>query len=215
MADRSGPDAESKRLLERARLLVFGHLAPMILHETNNVLTVMAGVRQLLKSNAPLSDKIGTMIDDQLARMDDLVGSIRRIGPDEPGGKARPGLAEVVDALEPVVRLAGKGRGVTFERGAIAAAAPACPEALVLAALALLLPLLPPRGAGGAARVEIGAAAADRNVSLRLRVSPVRGALAEEERALVRDLLAASGGTLRAGTSGAAYEADLAVPARG
>jgi hypothetical protein len=216
MADRPGPDAETRRLIERARLVVFGHLAPAILHETNNVLTVMSGVRQFLKSDAPLSDRIGTMIDEQLKRMDDLVGSIRRVGPEEAtGGTASPRLADVVDAIEPVVRLAGKGRGVTVERGAIAAAAPANGEALALAGLALLLPMLPPRGAGGGSRVAIGATAADGKVSLLLRVAPARDALAAEDVGLVRDLLRASGGSLRFEPGAGGVDATLSVPAAG
>jgi len=218
MADREGPEAETKRQLERARLIVFGHLAPVILHETNNVLTVMAGVRQFMKSSAPLSDKIGTMIDEQLKRMDDLVGSIRRIGPDEAtGGGARAGssgLAEVVDALEPVVRLAGKGRGVTVERGELTAATPERREPLVLAALALLLPLFPPRGQGGATRVAIGGSAVDGRAELRVSVSPQREPPEEEDVALVRGLLAASGGSLRFETSAAGFDATFDVPAR-
>jgi hypothetical protein len=178
------------------------------------VLTVMSGVRQFLKSDAPLSDRIGTMIDEQLKRMDDLVGSIRRVGPEEAtGGTASPRLADVVDAIEPVVRLAGKGRGVSVERGAIAAAAPANGEALVLAGLALLLPLLPPRGAGGSSRVAISATAADGKVSLLLRVAPARDALAAEDVGLVRDLLRASGGSLRFEPGAGGVDATLVVPA--
>jgi hypothetical protein len=218
MAGRAGPDAEERRQLERARLVVFGHLAPVILHETNNVLTVMAGVRQFMKSSAPLSDKIGTMIDEQLKRMDDLVGSIRRIGPDDAtGGGSRAGssgLGEVVDALEPVVRLAGKGRGVTVERGELAAATPERREPLVLAALAFLLPLLPPRGHGGATRVAIGGGAAGGRAELRVNVSPPREPPEAEDVALVRSLLAASGGSLRFETSAAGFEATFDVPAR-
>ena len=178
------------------------------------MLTVMSGVRQFLKSDAPLSDRIGTMIDEQLKRMDDLVGSIRRVGPEEAtGGTASPRLADVVDAIEPVVRLAGKGRGVSVERGAIAAAAPANGEALVLAGLALLLPLLPPRGAGGSSRVAISATAADGKVSLLLRVAPARDALAAEDVGLVRDLLRASGGSLRFEPGAGGVDATLVVPA--
>jgi hypothetical protein len=218
MAGREGPGADEKRQLERARLVVFGHLAPVILHETNNVLTVMAGVRQFMKSSAPLSDKIGTMIDEQLKRMDDLVGSIRRIGPDDAtGGGARAGssgLGEVVDALEPVVRLAGKGRGVTVERGELAAATPERREPLVLAVLAFLLPLLPPRGQGGATRVAIGGSGADGRAELRVNVSPSREAPEAEDVALVRGLLASSGGSLRFERSAAGFDATFDVPAR-
>ena len=218
MAGREGPGADEKRQLERARLVVFGHLAPVILHETNNVLTVMAGVRQFMKSSAPLSDKIGTMIDEQLKRMDDLVGSIRRIGPDDAtGGGARAGssgLGEVVDALEPVVRLAGKGRGVTVERGELAAATPERREPLVLAALAFLLPLLPPRGQGGATRVAIGGSGADGRAELRVNVSPSREPPEAEDVALVRGLLASSGGSLRFERSATGFDATFDVPAR-
>lgn len=218
MAGREGPGSEEQRQLERARLVVFGHLAPVILHETNNVLTVMAGVRQFMKSSAPISDKIGTMIDEQLKRMDDLVGSIRRIGPDDAtGGGARAGssgLGEVVDALEPVVRLAGKGRGVTVERGELAAAAPERREPLVLAVLAFLLPLLPPRGQVGATRVAIGGSAADGRAELRLNVTPPRAPPEAEDVALVRGLLAASGGSLRFEKSAAGFDATFVVPAR-
>ncbi|HET6163928.1 MAG TPA: hypothetical protein VFG37_09700 [Planctomycetota bacterium] len=218
MAGREGPGAEEKRQLERARLVVFGHLAPVILHETNNVLTVMAGVRQFMKSSAPLSDKIGTMIDEQLKRMDDLVGSIRRIGPDDAtGGGARAGssgLGEVVDALEPVVRLAGKGRGVTVERGELAAATPERREPLVLAVLAFLLPLLPPRGQGGATRVAIGGSGADGRAELRVNVSPSREPPEAEDVALVRGLLASSGGSLRFERSAAGFDVAFDVPAR-
>src|SRR6185369_1385607 len=140
------------------------------------------GVRQFMKSSAPLSDKIGTMIDEQLKRMDDLVGSIRRIGPeDATGGGARAGssgLGEVVAALEPVVRLAGKGRGVTVERGELAAATPARRA---------------PRGQGGATRVAIGGSGADGRAELRVNVSPSREPPEAEDVALVRGLLASSG----------------------
>ena len=49
---------------ERARRAVFGFLGSAILHETNNVLTVMAGVRQLLKAGIALSDRVGTKASD-------------------------------------------------------------------------------------------------------------------------------------------------------
>jgi len=53
-----GPEAETNGC-SNARASSSRHLAPAVLHETNNVLTVMAGVRQFMKSSSPLSEKIG------------------------------------------------------------------------------------------------------------------------------------------------------------
>src|SRR5262245_54750541 len=144
---------------ERARRVVFGYLAPAMLHETNNVLTVMAGVRQLLRSGQSLSDRVGTMIDEQLVRMDELVKSIRRIGPEEsdPGEGPRD-VAFVVEAVARIVQLVGKGRGLTLERDSQpVAAAPQDPEALALATLCMLLPALPRRGRTSGTQVRLRA----------------------------------------------------------
>jgi len=214
MAEQAGSDADSKRLHERARRAVFGHLGPAILHETNNVLTVMAGVRQILKSGATVGDRIGTMIDEQLARMERLIASIRRIGPDELlAGEPRRTLAALVDALEQVVKLAAKGRGVEFLRGEIAAAEPADGEALALATLVLVLPLFPPRGAGGAARLELSGGRSARSVTLELSFTPLREPPFAEDEAVARALLASVGGSCDARRDATSFEATLVIPA--
>ena len=214
MTERGGGDAEPKRRHERARRAVFGHLGPAILHETNNVLTVMAGVRQIMKSSAPVSDRIGTMIDEQLVRMEQLVASIRRIGPDDVmAGEPRRTLPAIADALEQIVRLAGKGRGVTVERGELADAEPADPEALALASLCLVLPLFPPRGASGASRLLLSGTTNEKSVSLALAYSPLRELLFAEDEAVARALAAAVGGSCDVRLDATGYAATLAVPA--
>jgi len=214
MAEQAGPDADSKRLHERARRAVFGHLGPAILHETNNVLTVMAGVRQILKSGATVGDRIGIMIDEQLARMERLITGIRRIGPDELlAGEPRRTLAALVDALEQVVKLATKGRGVEFVRGEIAAAEPADGEALALATLVLVLPLFPPRGAGSAARLELSGGASARSVTLELSFTPLREPSFAEDEAVARALLATVGGSCDVKSDATSFEATLVIPA--
>ena len=213
MAEQAGADGDSKRLHERARRAVFGHLGPAILHETNNVLTVMAGIRQILKSGATVGDRIGTMIDEQLARMERLITGIRRIGPDDLlAGEPRRTLAALVDALEQVVKLAAKGRGVEFVRGEIAAAEPADGEALALATLVLVLPLFPPRGAGGAARLELGGGASARSVTLKISFTPLREIPYAEDEAVARALLATVGGSCDAKSDATRFEATLVVP---
>jgi hypothetical protein len=214
MAERGRGEPDPKRLHERARRAVFGHLGPAILHETNNVLTVMAGVRQIMKSGAPVSDRIGTMIDEQLNRMEQLVASIRRIGPDEVlAGAPRRSLPVIADALEQIVRLAGKGRGVSVERGKLPDAEPADAEALSLAGLCLVLPLFPPRGASGASRLLIHGQAAGAKVALTLAYAPLRETPAAEDEAVACGLLAAVGGSCDLRSDPAGFEATLVVPA--
>lgn len=214
MAEQGRPDSEPRRLHERARRAVFGHLGPAILHETNNVLTVMAGIRQILKSGAPVVDRIGAMIDEQLTKMDRLITSIRRIGPDDVlAGEPRRMLTTIVESLEQVVKIAAKGRGVNVERGELFEAEPADGEALALAGLVLVLPLFPPRGASGASRLRIGGRASARSVTLTLAFTPLREPPFPEDEALARGLLASVGGSCEVRSDAAGFAAGLVVPA--
>jgi hypothetical protein len=206
---------------ERARRVVFGYLAPAMLHETNNVLTVMAGVRQLLRSGQSLSDRVGTMIDQQLARMDELVGSIRRVGPEEadPSEGVRD-VSFVVEAVARIVQLVGKGRGLTLERDPQKVSAlPRDSEALALATLCALLPALPRRGRASGTRVLLRAAARDGEVwietEVRLPDGSDAGADAESsggsELEVVRALLDAAGGRIEARVDGAVSRARVSM----
>jgi nitrogen-specific signal transduction histidine kinase len=183
---------------ERARRAVFGFLGSAILHETNNVLTVMAGVRQLLKAGLTLSDRVGTMIDQQLARMEELVGWIRRLGPDDGDPSSPPrNLAFVTESVEKVVLLAGKGRGVVVERQV--AHPEACardPEAMGLALLALLLPALPLRGGGnGGTKITLQCGLDGPTVRIVASLAAARPSTADEpEWNAARELLADVGG---------------------
>jgi nitrogen-specific signal transduction histidine kinase len=185
---------------ERARRAVFGFLGSAILHETNNVLTVMAGVRQLLKAGIALSDRVGTMIDQQLARMEELVGWIRRLGPDDGDPAAPPRtLAFVTESVEKVLLLAGKGRGVVVERHVDHPDARARdPEALGLALLALLLPALPMRGGGnGGTKITLRCALDGATVRIVATLAAARATTADEpEWNAARALLADVGGSL-------------------
>jgi hypothetical protein len=214
MAEQGRSDADPKRLHERARRAVFGHLGPAILHETNNVLTVMAGIRQILKTGAPVADRIGAMIDEQLTRMDRLIASIRRIGPDDVlVGEPRRMLSAIVEALEQVVKIAAKGRGVNVERGELFEAEPADGEALALASLVLVLPLFPPRGASGASRLKIGGRASARSVTVSLAFTPLREPPFAEDEALARALLASAGGSCEVKSDASGFVAGVVVPA--
>jgi hypothetical protein len=181
---------------ERARRIVFGRLAPAILHETNNVLTVMAGVRQLAKAGQPLSERIGTLIDQQLAKMEELVGSIRRLAPDELDGKGTPrDLALVLDSVERLVRLAGKGRGVDVVREAGGERElPADLEALGLAALCVALPLVPSRGRAGGARLTLRPRSSGATVGIEVAFEPSRSEPTAEELDAARGLAESAGG---------------------
>ena len=183
---------------DRARRVVLGWLGGAILHETNNVLTVMAGVRQLAKAGVPMSDRIGTMIDQQLAKMETLVGWIRRLAPDDAeGGVAARTAGAVGETVERVVELAWKGRGVRFERQIDASAPPpADAEAAALAMLCLLLPVQPTRtGANAAVRLVVEKFGA--GVAFLLHVAPAPILRADDpDHARARALLAAVGGVV-------------------
>ncbi len=199
---------------ERARRAVFGHLGAAILHETNNVLTVMAGVRQLLKAGIALSDRVGGMIDQQLVRMEELVGSIRRLGPDDPeGGSAPRDAAFVLESVERILALVGKGRGLNFDRSAAPGVAPRDTEAAGLALLCALLPLLPERGGPGFV-LEMRATGADDRVRLvaRCRPAPPAGR-SEPEWRLAEELLRAVGATLGSRFEGAELLVEVDLPA--
>lgn len=200
---------------ERARRAVFGWIGPAILHETNNVLTVMSGVRQLLRSGMGLSDRIGGMIDQQLLRMEELVAWLRRLSPEdgEAGGAART-AAFVLESVERIVQLAGKGRGVTIER--VQAAEPWVvqdPEAAGLALLCVLLPELPARGGSGMT-IRLAAAASSRS-AVEFSVACRSAAAAdpgEPERERAEALLAVVGGTLKRTVTATEWQARITLP---
>lgn len=199
---------------ERARRAVFGFLGGAILHETNNVLTVMAGVRQLLKAGISLSDRVGGMIDQQLARMEELVGWIRRLGPDERELDAAPRDAEfVLESVERIVALVGKGRGINLVRAPAPPIVPLDAEAAGLALLAALLPALPERGGVGIA-LELRASGEGGRVRFFVRCRPARPVAAgEPEARIAEELCRAVGGTFVARTAADEWSADLDLPA--
>jgi len=156
-------------LLERGRRCVYGFLGPYILHETNNVLTVMSGIRQLMKIQQTLPERVGPMIDGQLEKVEFLLSGIRQIGPEEP---TRGGMSGLVDAVEQLLQLAGKGRKLTVTRS-IEGVAPwqgDAREPLGLGLLCATLPLLPPREQAG--QVNLGARGEEGCWQVTAEVSP-------------------------------------------
>jgi len=203
---------------ERARRAVFGFLAASVLHETNNVLTVMAGVRQLLRAGQTLSERVGGMIDHQLARMEELVEAIRRIGPDDGEARDRPrDITAVLDAVDRIVQLAGKGRGIDFTREAPAGeVVPSDPEAMAVVTLLTILPCLPPRGRSGRTRVTLRGSADDGEVRIGIELDPATGRPADEpESAVARALIARVGGRLEIAGGEGTVRAVVAVPREG
>jgi hypothetical protein len=187
--------ASSVRLRERLRRSVFGFVAPAIVHETNNVLTVLAGVRQLLRTQATLPERAGSMLDQQLERMDDLVGRVRRLGADEPeAGEGRRGLAEVLGSIRGIVEVVGKGRGLAIESSAAEGQAAVDPEALALITLGAILPALPPRGAGGSVRLRLSASGGGSSESIAAELSPADSGIDETETSSARALARECGG---------------------
>ncbi len=209
-----GREAEASGVAhERARRAVFGFLGSAILHETNNVLTVMAGVRQLLKAGISLSDRVGGMIDQQLSRMEELVGWIRRLGPDdgEAGAPVRD-LAFVLESVERIVQLVGKGRGIKVERDAEVGRRALDSEAAGLALLCVMLPLLPVRGRPGVAFALSGKAAAG-SVRITMRCAPSALPAGDEpEWRRARELAVAARGALSTRSDGDAVVAELDLP---
>ncbi|MSR48337.1 MAG: hypothetical protein EXS13_14960 [Planctomycetes bacterium] len=208
-------DEATQRDHERARRAVFGYLGLAILHETNNVLTVMAGVRQLLKAGIALSDRVGGMIDQQLARMEELVGWIRRLGPGEGDAGAPPRTAGyVLETVERVVLLAAKGRGVAVERSVEGVdSRPSDPEGAGLALLCLVLPALPVRGAVGMA-IRLVARCDCGSVEFRVRCTPAPSDPSQEpEHERARAVVAAAGGVVKVSASADAWEGRLSFPA--
>jgi signal transduction histidine kinase len=209
-------DGESSNAChERARRAVFGFLAAAVLHETNNVLTVMAGVRQLLRAGQSLSERVGTMIDQQLARMEELVGAIRRVGPEESDpGKGPRGLVFVVDAVQRILALAGKGRGLSVERELPPDdVRPGDAEALALATLLTLLPALPPRGRPAGTRVRLRGTVSDSEVRIETELAPLDGTPpVEPETQIARDLIVFVRGRLDSRIQDGALRAMIAVP---
>ncbi|MBM4013590.1 MAG: hypothetical protein FJ293_01310 [Planctomycetes bacterium] len=190
---------------DRARRAVFGWLGGAILHETNNVLTVMAGVRQLARAGVPMSDRIGTMIDQQLAKMETLVGWIRRLAPEDAAGDAAARTAgAVAETVERVTELAWRGRGVRFERQVDPGAPPpADPEAAALVLLCLLLPVDPVRSGGNGA-VRLVVEKQGDGLAFELRVAPAPVIRADDpDHARARALIAAAGGVLVAAEAAA------------
>jgi hypothetical protein len=183
---------------ERARRAVFGWLGGALLHETNNVLTVMAGVRQLAKAGVPMSDRIGGMIDQQLLRMEDLVGWIRRLAPDDSeGGAAASTASAVLETVEQIAQLAWKGRGIRIERRVGASVPPPVDaEAAALALLCLLLSVQPSRS-GSSVLVRLSAEAVGPGVSFLVSVAPPPTIRADDpDQARASALLSATGGVL-------------------
>lgn len=136
-------------VLERCRRSVLGYLSPLFLHEMNNVLTVMSGIRQLMKAGMQLSDRVGPMIDAQLDKVEQLMEQIRALTPDDPSAAVGrdPGEAGL-EAVCRLLELAGKGRPL---RIGLEAPAPGelpaeAVEPLALALLGAVLPTLPAHG---------------------------------------------------------------------
>ncbi len=141
--------------LEHAWRIVYGHLAPMILHETNNVLTVMAGLRQMMRTSQLLPERMGAMIDDQLQRVDLIMSCIRALSADEID-QERLTPVQMVHRLEKLVQLASKSRKVLLIVSADEAPIlnGVSTEFMALSMLCFLLPMIPPRGKP--AQVQMG-----------------------------------------------------------
>lgn len=203
----------SVRLRERLRRSVFGFVAPAIVHETNNVLTVLAGVRQLLRTQATLPERAGSMLDQQLERMDDLVGRVRRLGADDPeaeeGGRS---LADVLGSIRGIVEVVGKGRGLAIEAGAAEGQAAADPEALALIALGAILPALPPRGAGASVRLRMSASCAGSRETIAAELAPADSGTDEPETSTARALARECGGRLEWKLEGGALIIRIELP---
>lgn len=217
MEERSVETADLECSVERARRAVSGFLVPTVLHETNNVLTVMAGVRQILKSGQSLSDRVGAMIDQQLARMEQLVESIRRIGPEEQESATRPRTIEsVVESIEQVVQIAGKARGLVTERTVRSPdAIPDAAGALALAVLCVVLPALPRGGASGA-RLSLEGGSGNGDVAIAFVLNgAARDPGGEPEAGIARTLLRTIGGSVEWRMTGSILNGRARVPLRG
>ena len=140
---------------EFARRAVFGWIGPAVLHETNNVLTVLSGVRQVLQLNLPMGGGVGALVDPQVARGEARVNHVRALN--APGATVDAALVAVHRLLD----LCGKGRGVTVRHDAgTGSAALADPEAFALALFLAGAIALPPRGLrGGTEQVLRGSVA--------------------------------------------------------
>ena len=160
---------------ERGRHCVYGYLCPMVLHETNNVLTVMAGIRQILGQGRTLSDRIGPMIDGQLEKMDRLLGWIHGMGEDDAAAGGARTLAMVAGNLEQLLGLASKGRRTRLQvECGDAPVQGQLVEALSLASLCTLLPMLPPRAPGATVEIVLRLDTSPAAVRSSARVSPCR-----------------------------------------
>lgn len=210
----------SRTVLDRGRRCVLGHLAPLILHETNNVLTVMAGVRQLLRLGKDLPERVGPMIDSQVEKMEQLMGWLRQLGPDD-GVTGTPAVSgeAVAGTLAQVLRLAGKGRRLRVESHGdpSASLSRALAEAVGLATLCLVLPLFPPRSPETQVQVELGLRQSGRGVQVSVRLEGTAvGAAEEPDVRLAAELAAAADGRLRVQADAAgAIEATLEFPGEG
>lgn len=158
--------------VERSRRCVFGYLCPMILHETNNVLTVMSGIRQLLGQGRSLSDRIGPMLDSQLEKMDQLLGWIHGLSSDEVGTATRT-LEDLTANIDNLISLAAKGRRLQLTREGSDDAIPgAAFEVLALGTLCGVLPLIPPNAPGARLEARIEATRVEAGYQIRAVVDP-------------------------------------------
>lgn len=177
--DRSvAPEVECRR--ERTRRRVLGYLAPMILHETNNVLTVLAGLRQILRMGQVPSEKVGPMIDGQVSKMEELLHSLQ--GFSEDGGH-RPAARDLFDRVEAMLRLAGKGSRLEVIRTGDERELSGLNYETVGQSLELiLLASLPERRSTPVVKLELGASPGpDGGVELRAVVQPARERIDEDD----------------------------------
>jgi hypothetical protein len=185
----------------------------MVLHETNNVQTVMAGVRQLLKVGQLIPDKVGQMIDTQIEKMEHLMTALRGLGQDAEEEPRRP--EDLLRHLEALVSLAGKGRALRVERRVHAAVRLRTEEqeALSLATLCFVLPHLPPKGSGDRIVLELDLDRAASGPVLRASLSPFAGSPeAHPDVTLAEAVVQSASGRLTWGGDARAIHVSLQLP---
>jgi hypothetical protein len=199
-------------LMERGRRAVFGYLGTFILHETNNVLTVMSGVRQLMKSARPLPERVGPMIDNQLAKVEQLMEWIRTLRPEEGPGATRIPLRDLVEATHQVLLLGAKGHRLVVT--------PNCDETLPLTGeaagpliLGILCSTLPFVRAPLGRRLHLAGRSSDQEVVVEAILEPPpEAAERDPDVQLAGELLAAQGGGLEQGPSASGWQVTVRMP---
>ncbi len=199
-SETTGTRVDRDELLERGRRCVFGYLCPMVLHETNNVLTVMAGVRQLMRIGQSLPDRVGPMIDSQLEKMESLLNRIHWMG-QEDGLEAAPPktVEETQNNLLELVRLGTKGRVLNVTEGGSTTGSLDSRESEVvgLSFLCTFFGVLPEKSAAPRVNLHLEPALDGPSKTMRWRIDPFRGdPRSQPEILLALDIVQATGGEM-------------------